>query len=862
MGRERSQKRIENLQFNFDGEWQPDKYSVEIGPTNYSVLRNMRYRFATGIESVSGYELKNTTPISTFVNLKTGIQLRTDRTIDSYVIVHATNGSGLGRLYVNTTDPPAQGDFDATQLHEDPSVDLSGRLSLAPNGQVAYCNGEEAMIWAGEEMRCSAVFTMDDAAFDDAENPVDYTTAANNTLTAAIDLAQFGAQPFMVVMTVRPAKSFKFTIETPNAAASTLTGKYYNGTTFAAVGSPSDGTSSGGVSMAQTGEFTFDRTVGLAEPFHYQGIYFYAYLFEIDAGTAEISNITVNSPWQDMVDLWDGVYRQPIEVQFWNATKYEDYTLQVNEASDAGTPIGLDLGGMLSTDFIIEMFEERTSAMRYTMLSGLINTSASVLGVAYWDGDSYVAVTNLTDHTDEAGNTLAKSGIISWSPPASNLEKSQTLFGTTGYAYKVTVSATLSGTKGSDEVVVDIITGIPAQIDFRPWDFSVYHKNRLMLGGYTKSQESNRMDFALTNAAGVFNGEDSSMSGLQSLYFGGSEAITCATSLYNRFGASIFTILLVLKKSEIYVLNGDSPDDFKIYSVSFTIGCPAPLTLVAAEIGFEFSDDVVRNVAMWVSYAGPMLFDGTALKPIKGVQRYFDPNQPEYCVNFEYIHIARGWFDATYKEYNIIIPSGTAQTTDNVSLVYNLGKRKSSEKDTGVALAPQCGFPVMDENGVRYIYCGLSDGAMVQLEYGPSWDGSPITAYIKMGDFWPDQSMWSQTLLRRFKVVAKKIDEAHDLNVYYYKDTELDAGTGLIWQDTDDFVWTNTDDFEWGSASLLDFDLSLAETLTELVRDTKDLNLIAWAHGFALEVSTTTTNRAFIPIMWGVQYEFARDDGP
>lgn len=850
--------RLKKEQYKFDGAWLPDHDAAEIGPTNFKTLENMRYGPNHPI-GVSGYSKINTTALTTYTKIRTGHQLRTDRTQKTYVLVNAQDASGNAKVYQNKTSIPDQGNFEATELHTDATGAGLGRFSDAPQGNVAYCNEKESYIWGGDEIRVGAFLTIADANYT---NPIDYTEQINNTLDTAGNTAPIGTQKFWLVFTTRPVKSFKYLFETVNSTASTTTVKYFNGSTFTAVSNPVDGTISGGVSLAQDGEFTFDSTVSVAKPFHLQGYYLYAYLFEIDAGSAVISHVSANAPWQPVVDVWDGVLRQPIQFQVESAGEFEDYTLAVNYESDIDIPIGGILDGLLSTDNVVVMFEDRTAGIRLQMLAGLINKNVATTTIKYHSGSAWVTVgASLRDETDNSGDTIGKTGLISWSPPDITSEHPVTLFGVTGYAYQITFSATLSGTKGdaTEDVLVDLVTGIPAQKTVKAFKFPSVYKNRLLLCSYTEGKEGNRVDFSSSNAPDVFNGADSSMDGLQSLYFGNTDEITCGTQLYNRYGSNVFATWLALKKNSTYLLTGDTPEDFKIFPVSFTVGCPAPLTLATAEVGFEAVQGVQRNIAFWVSHSGPVMFDGSVLFPIQGIDKYFDPAE-SVCINFDYIHNARGWYDTTYREYNILIPSGPTQETNNVWLVFDLIQKKWYTKKTGIAEIPQEAFTVSDIRGNQYVYAGIDTGYVMRLENGTSWDGAGITYKLVTGDFWPTKNIWDKTLIRQMKVVAKRISEDHTMEVRYYSDTNDSAGVDTVYEDMPDMVFRDTDDCVWGSAALITMELSLETGLYRLTRDTIATNLIGWTHGFGFQVTTTETEKAFEPIGWGIQFSFIRDD--
>lgn len=712
------------------------------------------------------------------------------------------------------------------------------------------------------------------------------------------------------IMTTRPIQGFKFYINTVNATASSLDIEYWDGTGFTDVTDDDDDTASGGATLAKTGFYRFAHTGGNADGAatggdystlsayadfrHFQELYLYAYRIRLSAGSAEIYHMTVDPGFQTVQDVWDGVYRQPIQFQFWNDSDgaFEDYTLHVNQSSDVNTPVGGQVDAMTTSDYIVVMFEEQAAGIRLTMLGDLLNVATAKFNtLQYWNGYEWTNVSDFKDGTlnDAGTKSLTKTGLLSWTP--STDEQKRTLFNSLGYAYKLTVDATLTGTEGGDaEVLIDLVVGVPALLntsglhESKPFNFSTIYKNRLMLGGFSAGGEGNRMDFSVTNAPDVFNGSESSMNGIQSLYFGGVEPITCATQIYNRFGASVYSMLLVMKDTEIYLMVGDSPDDFVIYPVSDSVGCPAPHTLATAEVGLEIGEGLTRNVAIWLSHYGPMMFDGAIISPLLGINNYFDPNEDDY-IEWDYIHLARGWVDQTYKEYNLLIPSTANQSTNNIWLVYDLIRKKWFRKDTGTAQFPQCGFNIMDpDTGEQMVYGGVNTGKMVHLEKGTSWGatyadgtaGTVIRQYLKTGDFWPSNNIWDETLIRKFKLVCKKIDSTatvstHNLNINYYSNA-ADAGANVLFEDSDassgiyvDFTDMDVDldgvnETEWTSSAAAVLNLSLNVGLDRLVRLVDDMNSSGWAHSFEFEVETDDVDKGWQPVIWGLQYRIERKD--
>jgi hypothetical protein len=703
------------------------------------------------------------------------------------------------------------------------------------------------------------------------EDPTDYTEAVNNTINSAAESATVTANTgdYWIVLATRPLQGVKYTLRTVNGTGSaTTTCKYWDGVNFTAVSNPSDGTDSSG-SMKQSGTFSFDSTANVAKPLHWEGLYLYAYLFELSAGSAVIYNVTVDAPFQTIKDVWDGVYRQPIQfhvgrglstdgaavtgagtldvytntgsfgfgyqqtyyrlvvcssaVDFDNiaigakiiasgdtryvtaknewvgagrllsldanvtwtneaftytnpddggAADYKDFTLEVNELSYADYPIGAVIDALdMSQDHLLIGFEERMSALQFDMIADLVNTNTVQMSVAYWTGTSWESsiVSDSTlglPGTSGVNKCFNRSGLVSWQPPPTENEFRQTRFGVSAYYYKVTVNGTLSGTAGdaAQELVIDMVKGIPAQTIVNPFKFSVPYKNRLFLCGFTKGNEGNRVDFTVTNAPDVLNGDESSMDGIQSLYVGGTEDLTGGIEIFNRFGSNIISSLLLFKKNEIYLLTGDGPDNYKLYCISKTIGCPAPLTLAAAETGYTFAEQINRNIVIWMSYAGPMLFDGASVVPILGVKKYFDPAKTAR-VQTSVIERCRGWYDAMYREYNLVIPSASGATDCNTWIAYDLVRKRWFEKEPGASEIPQAAWPVYDTDGVQYIYAGINDGNVVRLENGATWaddSATPMAPVIETGDFFPSGDVRQKTRLRSIILTLRLTQQSQD----------------------------------------------------------------------------------------------------
>jgi len=793
------------------------------------------------------------------------------------------DGDGSSYIYIWGAKMTQSSSYECVPkvLHTDVSTNLDGRFSNGPSGAVAYCNQEESLIWEGTEADIQTLFTLANADPDNAgAYPIDETFNCLNRIIADYITMDTSDRADLIVLSTAPLQGIKLYVDPSNpnsngANTDALVVKEWNGTAMAAVTTLVDGTAK----LTTTGTLSFDSTVSTSKPKHYQERYSYAYTIGMtaSAGTssARIYQVTLDKPMQAPTNIWDGIYRQPIQAQRYdNAnTAYEDFTVHVHEPSTVELPVGLFLGQITSSDHFIIMFDEPMAAIKFTMLGSLVNILdaqfAAAGGLQYWNGEAYANLTFTDETLDAAGDSsCSQTGLFHWTPPTD--EEKTTLFGTIGYAYKFITDGTFTGSADDDEVTVDLVTAIPAQEDIKVYKLASQYKNKLMFCGYVEGNEGNRIDFSVDNNPHMFNGADSSDNGYQSIFVGSVEEITAATQLYNRFGSNILSMFVILKNSEVWLMVGDTPIDYKLYPISFRIGCPAPKTLTTAEVGFEIGEDVKRNVAMWISHQGPVMFDGAIVHPIKGIEIFFDPNEAG-SINFDVFNKSQSWFDSTNNEWNVLIPTG-ASTDLNKWLVYDVIRQRWFEKNTNLGTAITCGIHSIATTGDQFIYGGASDGRIYELETGPSWNGSPIKCTVFTGDFFPTGSQWDETLIRRLKLVTKRLTEdGATIGIFYYKDTAGDSGLAFSFADvTADISNTsvagiaftdvtaaisNTGNagLSFASAPVSALDMSLVNEYERVVRVTKDMNEIGWAHAFKFEFTSSESNKGFQPLMWGTQ---------
>ena len=129
--------------------------------------------------------------------------------------------------------------------------------------------------------------------------------------------------------------------------------------------------------------------------------------------------------------------------------------------------------------------------------------------------------------------------------------------------------------------------------------------------------------------------------------------------------------ILIAKNNSMFLLTGTNPDSWTVTQISDDVGCPAPYTFKASPIGLEFAQLQSKQVVVWQSENGIMLYDSTAIFPISDtISNYFDQSKSE-SINLDKIAEGYGFWDNSsgVYEYHWLFASGNS-TTINKELVF------------------------------------------------------------------------------------------------------------------------------------------------------------------------------------------------
>lgn len=826
------------------GKWIPVAEPLTTGPENYTDVMNIR-QGDNCLEGVQGYtKLHTSAPAYTsiFSCCRAAIQLRTPNSTKSRVIGQFYNTNLTSAfLFQNLTSIPGSGSWAGSFIGSIILGSGLGRFAIWPDNQVVYCNGTEQKIWGGDEMRVGAVLQavgFDPTNSHELVEPKDFTFQMCNDLQTSDETMMITSLmgSTIIVGTTRPIRATKFYIKTPSSTPTTTWPiKTWDGVNWTTIGVYTGWDST--ASFTSTGKINHINTLPNAQMKYLYGytLYWTAYCLA-SVSQAVVYKMTADADIQDVNDVWNGETIPVGRFLVKRSDKYGDFTNYVNDELET-TYLSIVGGSWRTSHYMLLGFPVPMCGFIFDIKEDTLNSTLASMQVYYCNGASVVSwpvVSGLYDGTAASNTTLTEGGVVFWNPLAKGLEyKTQIKSDDRLYFYKVMTNTSIS----AGSIWIHTVKGIPAPQKLLPYKFPFNFRNRPMLCGLEIANEGHRVDFGQVDTYAFFNGADSSMGVDGSpLYFGGSEAsLTAACEVFNRIGSSLYHVAVFTKNHETYILNGTDAETYQIMKLSGTIGCPAPNSMDTAEIGYSTGQgtESMKCIALWVSHNGPVIFDTTNIIPIwDDIACYFDDVDPR-CVNKNEFDKIAGWVDPENMEYNICIPSGSSQTTNNVWLFYDMVNKKWWKKSA--PLVPQTITKVTDTDGNQYPYGFFDDGVMRRLDYGKQFDSTDIERYVITADIIPADDVWAVTRLRELKVIAGVASETSPMSIIHIgSGASTTLGTDIA------SVYLNT------SATF--------------IKDTQSLNLLAWSHRLKFTLTGNITDKGLKLMAWSGKWNVERDD--
>lgn len=578
-----------------------------------------------------------------------------------------------------------------------------------------------------------------------------------------------------LVGSTRPLQGVKLYVADANNTASTLTGSYWNGASWTAL-SLTDNTSSGGISLAQTGTVTFTSTATTAKQRYVNGNALYWYQFTLSAGYATIYHVTCDAPMQPIRNVWDGSFSYVTKATVYTGTKSEDYTSVVNDQVPSTAMV---LSALSTSGYALIGFTEAMQAIKFEFDAGKENrVSSTTMSGYYWNGDEWTALPGMNDGTAVSTTSMNKNGTVSWQAPGAGVEF-PTAIGDEAplfyYKFKWAAALTSDSTDATSEdqgVEVGEIRGVPAPNPLPTYKFSEVYQNHLFLFNEYNGLK-NKAIYSMEAAPDIFNGQYSG-----TFYFGDDNDITAAANVYNVFGNSAYDQLIVAKNSEIYRVSGESEAAWTSKRISSTVGCVAPLSMVSAAVNGLAADQNPKNVVIWQGADGFYMTEGSTVVPISDdIKVYFDPNDAR-AIPSSRITKTVAWYDPSIPAYKALISSGSTATSHNVELEYSLKYRewtKIIRANAAGADPLQCGFRVFDTNGVGYTYGGNNRGFLYRLEHGSTFAGTAIEQMLHTKDMILDTEapLFRKSAIKHLRTALKKKTNGGTVSIAHYGDQVL-----------------------------------------------------------------------------------------
>jgi hypothetical protein len=596
---------------------------------------------------------------------------------------------------------------------------------------------------------------------------------------------------YFLIGSPRPLQGIKPYISLANGTASTLTGKVWDGSTWSAL-TLTDNTDTGS-SLAQTGTITFSSTVTTAKPKYLEGYFLYWYQFYLDAGEAEIYKVTMDAPFQGIIDLWDGVYRD-ISAAYKRTASLDDISMKVlkddydPDTADTYADISSLLNYPANGHDLEFGFTEKQCGLFFSLPPEYTNsTAATTMSVDYWNGTAYVTVGAVSDGTSEGAISFAKSGTATWNNAnfsdetktqkmgAANVYTDFTDTSTTEaspgfiyqqgkmvaqplYFYRVRFDKNLDGS-----VRLNYVGGITSQKDISGYTFPLHAADRLMLGCNTTGNK-NELLISASNQAQVFNGNDS-----YRVLFGDDKSLTGGTSIFAQYASNIYNMALIFKATETWSLvwqQGTSAMSWVRFKISPDIGCPAPRTLRTVSAAFEKNVNATKVIAIWRADDGFYISNGQApLKVSEDIESVFDQNNSLHtCLDM--IPYETGFVDQHNLEYH------WCWATDLYAISFTSGAHEVVSGDT-ITGATSTATGIVDHVTLASgTWAGTAAGTIYMRSITGTWQNAET---IKEGT---TTVATSSSVASKSTYTYNSLDKEYVLDLEQWKWFEIDRGTG------------------------------------------------------------------------------------
>ncbi|MFA5340311.1 MAG: hypothetical protein WC332_00900 [Clostridia bacterium] len=556
---------------------------------------------------------------------------------------------------------------------------FSGSASSIPaswsviNDKLLFSNGvDQHQICAGTDDYITKLLTYSSASTlpDMPTIGTDYTDQVNDTSTstvASIGALGTNATDCIVINSQIQSNRIKLTFNTNvNTNAVVATVKYWNGS-WTAVSGQTDGTISvTGKTCSGTGYITWTQPTDAYPKYMYgsNGFWIQITFSAALSATVEVTSCTYGSGFTSIQDVWDGVFQDAIEAQYYHSSVYYSYGAS-----------SISIGGMTDADYVYFNSIDPIVAA-YIDVGTAPNTTASTAidSFEYLNpAGSWVTVGSYSDGT----SGLSQSGFVSF-PRTAGIKPTQfNQLNYDSYWYRFTVDKTLSA---------DVNIGIQVIPYFDISRFGVglcnaVWKNR---GVYVFDQDPSYLYLSSTDNPQILSGQDSA---IYQMGDGRANKIIAARKFYNE--------LLCIQEERgeeggcITLLQGSTPANLGKITLSNYYGGMNSQSLVVVD-GLPYGQNDERvTMAFILSKRGILYTDGKTVRHVPNfntIKNYFDPSSSD-CIRSGYESKMFIKYDSSYQVLKIGLVTGSSATVCNTWLVYDLLDLTFSEDSYGYPVA-------------------------------------------------------------------------------------------------------------------------------------------------------------------------------
>lgn len=503
-----------------------------------------------------------------------------------------------------------------------------------------------------------------------------------------------------------------------NTNAAVMGIKYKNTSGLTDVSGLTDNTASTGCTLGKPGTYsvTFTKPTDAIPSFMF-GMSCYWLQVYLSSGSlssdVQVSHVTFNAPWQEIINLWDGVPVDAIEAQLYDAS--------------AGTYLrfaasSIDITGMTTADILYIASVDPIEAI-YIDPGSTPNTATAVAiaDVKYHNGSAFASVGTITDGS--AGGT--KAGWVTLPRCAATPIQFQT---TQYYAYWYAITISGGTITGADDVYIGIKTMPYFDIDeFGKGLANITWKSRVM---WVFDKYPSWLLASAKNLPMTLNGDDFA---ILEAGDGRLNKIVCMRKFHNEY--MVWQEEKGVEGGCLTLFEGYSPATYGKLVLSTRLGTfnAHSAAVVDGVMTSTGTDNEVKTLAFFLSHEGVARCDGKTCDIVSdAVQNYFNPIKPE-CIRRGYEDKMWLKYDRAFNILRIGLVSGASATQCNVFPVYDIADGTWSFDELGQNLATMEEIEADSGNIMRIqIGGGTEDGTVYQLNVGQNDCEEEIDAYVDM----------------------------------------------------------------------------------------------------------------------------------